>query len=179
MKIKDLEKAQKDGTTVAFSQFDGMDSDHAYEVRVINPRGVRSVPNSERMWGRHDAPGCVIEHVAVTHGTEDEHKRDTVAYTKLVGTWAEYTERRNKRHEYQASRDLRRELSKDSAEKTAAALKARLEAAHMDYAYNAVEVVGIGGGYQGGSGRWTAPYAYAVRVQPAILDWLMSEKEDS
>jgi len=177
VKIKDLEKAQKDGMTVAFSRYDGMNNDYAHEVRVINPRGTRTVYGSGRSFYSHDAPGCVIEYVVVKHGTENEHRRDTVPYTQLVGTWAEYTEHRTKRHELRDSQDLRRELSKAAAEKTAAELTKRLEAAGKKVSYDAVSVEGIGG-YSGARGRgYWAPYAYGVRVQPAILHWLMSEQE--
>jgi hypothetical protein len=169
MKIADLEKAQADGVTVAYSAYGSIDSDFAVEVRVINPRAVRYVPDRGRSWSpsSHKSHGCEIEFVSGR-----SPGRETVALTKLVGTWETYSELVRSRQTRKASVELLRNNSQTQAQKLAASLESRVRDAGSKPAYNDIEVVGIGG-YSGG-GHYQAPYAYGVRVSNGILEKLLA-----
>jgi hypothetical protein len=179
MKLTELAKAKAEGMILAFAPYDGADTDHAYPVKVINERAERQVYGRARYdsFKGHRAAGVTVEHVAadgapVARTQEDgSPRRETVAQQKIIGTWAEYTERKATRHAAQARRQQRQTMSKEAAGEAAAKLRARLEAEGREIAYNAVEVVGIGG-YSNGR-HYQPHYAYGVRVAPEILGWLM------
>jgi hypothetical protein len=174
MKIRDLEKCQADGTTVAFSSWGGADSDYAQEVRVLNARSSRTVHTAtgRSSWTSrgHEAHGVLIEHVREDH----EVRRDTVALSKLIGTWEEYTEQRRKRQEYKAAQEQRKTRSEDEAKAQANDLKVRIQMAGKKVGYDDIAVVGVGG--YSGRGSYRAPYAYGIRVSPGILDWLLNKE---
>lgn len=168
MKIKDLEKAERDGTTLAYVSFssDGINANYAQKVKVIKARATRQV-SSGRSWHTHSAPGVTVEFLDGPKGETllGHGRRETVALTRVVGTWNEWEIRRMERQKAEQQREQRQTMSKEHAEAAAARVTARLDAAGKKYAYNAVEVVGIGGG--------RAPYAYAVRIAPELVEWLI------
>ena len=172
MRKNQLQEALAADKTVAYAYHGGAESDYAQEVRIVDLNGTRQVPTPGlRMYRTHTAPGIEIEFV-LSEGA-DPH-RETVSPTKLIALWEDYVRDRTARQQQRASAQQSREMSEADATRVAGRLKAHLDAQGKEYAYNAVEVVGIGGGSLPG-GRWRSPYVYAVRVAPELLEWLLDD----
>ena len=177
MRKNQLQEALAADKTVAYAYHGGAESDYAQEVRIVDLNGTRQVPTPGlRMYRTHTAPGIEIEFVPGEGRAvpEREPYRDTVSPTKLIALWEDYVRDRAARQQQRASAQQSREMSEADATRVASRLKAHLDAQGKEYAYNAVEVVGIGGGSLPG-GRWRSPYAYAVRVAPELLEWLLDD----
>ena len=167
MKLKDLETAQANGMWLAYVSYgnDGMASDYAEKVKVIDARAKRQVSGS-RSWHTHSAPGVTIE-------LESGNQR-TVDQRKLVGSWLDYVMLRQERKDARAKREQHQAMSRESAEAMAEKLKAHFTAQGKKIAFDAIAVEGVGG-YPGPRG-WRTPYAYSVRVAPELLGWLLDDQ---
>ena len=172
MNRKDLIAAQSAGKTVAYAEFDGIDTEYAREAKIINTQAPRAVSSSGRMpWLTHTATGVEIEFV----GGRYPGKREVVASVKLVATWADYEEHKRARHEREARREATASESEALAKQQAARLAALYEAATgTKPRYGMIDVQGNGHS----SGNYYIPRTrYNVVVDPRILEVILSSEK--
>lgn len=168
MNRKELTAAQEAGQTVAYSQYDGIDSDYASEVRLVDVKATRQVSNSTYSHYTHDAPGVNVEYVSGNRSGEQK----VVQSRELVSTWEDYTARKAARALQEQQRQNSLDNTKAAAEYQVKQIKALYkEATGQDAGYGKVDV--SNNSYRSRD-QYRPATKYTVTVDTDVMDVLLA-----